>query len=189
MQVLEISVLPDVRRIRLRIAMPDPNRYLTSQVPHLPKLLFQLMPRLSEHTCYNADGLTFRQECRNTEIPHLLEHLIIELQLQAQQQPSDLLQGETEWNWTVDPRGHYLVSVDYENELLAVGAIRLAERILNELDRREVNIDIAEEIERLRRLMLLGMELAGRPMAQDKFPSVTGYPLWSPAADRTPELA
>jgi hypothetical protein len=61
-------------------------------------------------------------ECRRTEIPHLFEHLIIELQSQAQ--PAEVLRGETEWNWTIDPRGRFHVHVDYENELLAIGAIR-----------------------------------------------------------------
>lgn len=161
MRVLEIIVLPSVRRIRLKVEMPDPGKYLTSHAPHIPKLLFQLIPRLAQHTCHNSQGLSFRQECRSTEIPHLLEHLIIELQLQAQQQPSDLLRGETEWNWTVDPRGHYLVSVDYENELLAVGAIRLAERLLQAVDRRDLTIDMPAEICRLRTLMHLGQELEG----------------------------
>lgn len=166
MRVLEISVLPDIRRIRLRIEMPDPDKYLTSQVPHVPKQLFRLIPRLSKHTCHNDGGLTFRQECRDTEIPHLFEHLIIELQLQAQQNESDLLSGETEWDWRVDPRGHYTVYVDYQNELLAVGAIRLAERILRCLDARDIEaIDMPTEMTRLRGLMALGQELMGHCVA------------------------
>jgi len=159
-RVLEISVRPEIRRIKLTVEMPDPDRYLTSQVPHLPRRLFRLLPRLGRHTCHNEAGKTFRQECRETEIPHLFEHLIIELQLQAQQNPDDFLSGETEWNWTVDPRGRYHVSVDYDNELLAVASIRLAARILASLDQRDVSLDIEAEIERLRVVMRLGQELA-----------------------------
>jgi hypothetical protein len=159
--------LPDIRRIRLKVEMPDPDRFMTGQVPHVPRQLFRLLPRLSKHTCHNGDGLSFRQECRNTEIPHLFEHLIIELQLQAQQNESDLLSGETEWDWREDPRGHFHVFVDYDNELLAVGAIRLAERILRSLDNRDVDsIDMDAEMARLRGLMVLGRELMGeRPSA------------------------
>src|SRR5262249_27318439 len=84
-----------------------------------------------------------------TEIPHLLEHLIIELQTQAQRH--EVLKGETQWNWRVDPRGTFHVHVEYENELLVLAAIRLAERIINALDRREIEvIDLDAEVETLR---------------------------------------
>jgi hypothetical protein len=161
LRVLEICVLPEIRRIKLIVQMPDPDRFLTSQVPHIPRLLFRLLPRLGSHICHNDGGLPFRKECKRTEIPHLFEHLIIELQLQAQQNEDDYLSGETDWNWTVDPRGLYHVHVDYDNELLAVASIRLAERILLSLDRRDVNIDIEAEMARLRHVMQLGQELAG----------------------------
>jgi hypothetical protein len=161
LRVLELSVLPEIKRIKMIVQMPDPNRYLTSQVPHLPRLLLRLLPRLGKHTCHNDQGCSFRQECRRTEIPHLFEHLIIELQLQAQQNPEDYLSGETEWNWQIDPRGLYHVSVDYDNELLAVAAIRLAERIINQLDRKDVSLDIQIEMMRLRQILELSHLLTG----------------------------
>ncbi len=140
--------------------MPDPDRFLTSQVPHLPRYLFQLLPRLARHTCHNDGGKTFRQECRETEIPHLFEHLIIELQLQAESNEDDILRGETEWDWCVDPRGRFHVTVEYKNELLAIGAIRLAERVIAALDRRDLEaINIEAETARLRELARLGREL------------------------------
>lgn len=161
MRVLELSVLPEIKRIKMIVQMPDPNRYLTSQVPHLPRLLLRLLPRLGQHTCHNDLGCSFRKECRRTEIPHLFEHLILELQLQAQQNPDDYLSGETEWNWQIDPRGLYHVSVDYDNELLAVASIRLAERIINELDRKNVSMNIHVEMERLRQILDLSRLLEG----------------------------
>jgi hypothetical protein len=159
-KVLEICVQPDDRRIKLTVEMPDPDRFLTSQVPHLPHRLFRLFPTLARHKCENGLGLTFRQECRQTEIPHLFEHLIIELQSQAQ--PAEVLRGETEWNWTIDPRGRFHVQVDFENELLAIGAIRLAERLINSLDQRDIDgIDVDIEMARLTDLARLGRELLG----------------------------
>lgn len=162
LRVVEICIRPEVRRIHLIVEMADPDRYLTSQIPQLPRRLFRLLPRMRRHTCINENGNTFCQECRETEIAHLFEHIIIELQLQAQQEPSDILRGETEWDWHVDPKGRYRVSVDYRNELLAFGAIRLAERILAHLDRRDMNsIDIDTEILRLQQVLHLGRDLAG----------------------------
>ncbi|HEY3297818.1 MAG TPA: hypothetical protein VGK34_04105, partial [Armatimonadota bacterium] len=113
------------------------------------------------HRCDNENGYSFRQESRATEIPHLFEHLIIELQGQVQR--SSILRGETQWNWRIDPRGRFHVYVDYENEMLVLGAIRLAERIINAVDGHEVdNIDIECEIDKLRSAAQLGNELCHR---------------------------
>lgn len=160
MKVTEICVQPETRRIKLTVEMPDPDRFHTSQVPHLPRMLFRLFPHLAQHRCDNDLGLSFRQECRQTEIPHLFEHLIMELQAQAQHADVLHLSGMTEWNWRVDPRGRFHVYVGYENELLAVGCIRLAERILSALDQRDLEmIDTECEIERLRQLAEIGRKL------------------------------
>lgn len=138
--------------------MPDPNRYSTRHAPHIPGLLFKLFPHLARHRCENDNGYSFKQECQSTEIPHLFEHLIIELQGQAHR--SSVLKGETQWNWRVDPKGRFHVYVDYENELLVLGAIRVAERIINALDDREIeHLDIKQEVENLRTLADLGSEL------------------------------
>jgi hypothetical protein len=52
--------------------------------------------------------------------------------------------------------------VDFENELLAIGAIRLAERLINSLDRRDIEgIDVDREMKRLTDLARLGRELLG----------------------------
>jgi len=142
-------------RVKLVVEMADPNCYSTQDAPHIPKLLFRLFPHLARHRCDNDRGHSFRRECRRTEIPHLLEHLIIELQGQAQ--GSGLLKGETQWNWRVDPRGRFHVYVDYDNEMLVLGAIRAAERIIRALDSRAIDdIDVEAEVEELRKLAKLG---------------------------------
>jgi hypothetical protein len=156
-KVIEI-LFYNSHRVKLVVEMPDPNRYSTRHAPHIPNLLFKLFPHLSRHRCENDGGYSFRRECQSTEIPHLFEHLIIELQGQAQR--SSVLKGETQWNWRVDPKGRFHVYVDYENELLVVGAIRVAERIINALDNREIDdLDIKAEIEKLRALAKLGQDL------------------------------
>ena len=154
MKVMEI-LFNNGGRVKLVVEMPDPARYMTIHAPHIPKLLFKLFPRLAKHRCENDNGFTFRQECRSTEIPHLFEHLIIELQDQAC--AATRLKGETQWNWHVDPRGRFHVYVDYENELLALGAIHAAERIINALDAKCLDdLDVEQEIEALKRLAAVG---------------------------------
>lgn len=151
LRVVEI-LFYDKNKAKLVVEMPDPNRCSTEHAPHIPRLLFKLFPHLAKHRCENDNGYTFKKESRATEIPHLFEHLIIEIQGQVQR--TQILKGETQWNWRIDPRGRFHVYVDYENELLVLGAIRLAERIINALDSRHMEeIDIDREIERLRELV------------------------------------
>lgn len=140
------------------VEMPDLDRYMTSQVPHLPRQLFRMFPTLAKHRCENDNGLSFRKECRCTEIPHLFEHLVLELQGQVQEQA--ILSGETQWNWQQMPRGFFSVCVQFDNELLAVGAVKLAERIIAALDSRaDETLDVPAELARLRRIARLGEEL------------------------------
>lgn len=141
----------DSNRVKLVVEMPDPNCYSTKHAPHIPKLLFKLFPHLARHRCENDNGYSFRKECRSTEIPHLFEHLIIELQGQVYK--SGTLRGETQWNWRVDPKGRFHVYVEYENEIVVLGAIRVAEKMIQALDSRQIDgIDVEEEIRQLREL-------------------------------------
>jgi len=154
LRVVEI-LFYNSNRVKLVVEMPDPNYYSTEHAPHIPKLLFKLFPHLSYHHCHNENGFSFRRESRSTEIPHLFEHLIIELQGQVTR--SGNLKGETQWNWRVDPRGRFHVYVEYTNELLVLGAIRVAERIIQSLDSRNIDqIDVEAEIENLRKLAAIG---------------------------------
>ena len=110
---------------------------------------------LAAQRCYNDLHLSFRREAENTEIPHLFEHLLLEIQKQVRRGIVNLspMSGETEWNWTIDPRGRFHVTVGYDNEIVALASIRLAERIMRALDTREIGeIDIEREMKRLREL-------------------------------------
>lgn len=161
MRIVEI-LFYDANKVKLVVEMPDPDRCTTDNSPHVPISLFNLFPHLAHHKCHNGNGYSFRREAMATEIPHLLEHLIIELQSQAQHH--DVLKGETQWNWRVDPRGTFHVHVEYENEQLVLAAIRLAERMVNALDRNDVDrIDIDYEMDRLRRLAELGEGIRSDP--------------------------
>lgn len=165
MKVVEI-LFYDKNRVKLVVEMRDPSRYSTEHAPHIPRLLFKLFPHLARHRCDNDSGHTFKKESRATEIPHLFEHLIIELQGQVLK--TRILKGETQWNWRIDPRGRFHVYVDYEKEMLVLGAIRVAERIINALDSRRIeDIDIGKEVENLKVLAELGNQLYDTP-ASDK---------------------
>jgi hypothetical protein len=146
-------------QMRLGVQMPESGRFTTRGLPHLPRRLFRLFPQMSKHKCDNDYGYSFKRECQDTELPHLLEHLIIELQSQVS--PGGVLKGQTVWDWRIDPRGRFHVYVDYVDEVLAIACAKLAERIIKAIDDREIDaLDIEAELNRLRAISRLGRELA-----------------------------
>ncbi len=153
MKVTEIIFQQD-DRVSLVVEMPESSSFTTENRPHIPRILFKLLPRMAAQRCLNDEGIPFHREARATEIPHLFEHLIIEIQNQVRRGVGDPFCGETRWNWTQDPRGRFYVTVDYENECVALGAIRLAEDMINALDSRDLarieSLNLAREITRLR---------------------------------------
>jgi hypothetical protein len=89
-----------------------------------------------------------------------------------------VLRGETQWNWRIDPRGRFHVYVDYENELLVLGAIRLAERIIGALDTHHIEeINIEQEIEKLRALAELGDQIRASSQSAEFVPVTSSLPM------------
>lgn len=159
MKVTEI-VFHDGGCATLVVEMPDTASFTTEGRAHIPRTLFKLLPQMASQHCFNDDGLSFGREAQATEIPHLFEHLIMEIQNQVRRGIGVPLSGETRWNWTVDPRGRFYVTVEYDNEMVALGAIRLAECVLNALDRRDIaRVDMGREISRLREIAKLSRRL------------------------------
>ncbi|MCC6445857.1 MAG: hypothetical protein IT210_20685 [Armatimonadetes bacterium] len=171
MRIVEILFYGE-KQVKLVVEMPEPGRYTTIESPHLSKLLFRAFPHMTRHRCHNDIRASFKREARATEIPHLFEHLTMELQAQAR--PGTNLKGETQWNWRIDPVGRFHVYLNYENELLALGAIRLAERIINALDSHQIErVDTSAEIEKLKTLADMGDTLtASFPLPEPLTPPV-----------------
>ena len=164
MKVTEI-IFQQNDRVSLVVEMPESSSFTTENRPHIPRILFKLLPHMAAQRCINDDGVPFHREARSTEIPHLFEHLIIEIQNQVRRGVGDPFTGETRWNWTLDPRGRFYVTVDYENECVALGAIRLAEDMINALDSRDLarieSLNLAREITRLREMARLSRRRGG----------------------------
>jgi hypothetical protein len=151
-------------RAQLVVEVPESEALTTRDTPRIPRILFKLLPHMATQRCFNDEGYSFRREAQATEIPHLLEHLIIEIQDQVRRGVGEPFAGETHWNWTVDPRGRFYVTVDYDNEIIALGAIRLAERIINALDSKDIaQVDMNKEIVRLRELAKISRRFYAPP--------------------------
>ena len=160
MKIKEIVFLP-TNRVRLVVEIPETEWLNTAEAPHIPRIVFRLFPHMAAQRCHNDGGYSFRREAQATEIPHLFEHVILEIQNQVRRGVGLPFAGETSWNWTVDPRGRFYVTVDYDNEIVCLGAIRLAERVINALDSKEIGqLDMNREITRLREIAKISRRLS-----------------------------
>ena len=90
-------------------------------------------PNLPRHACVNGAGDTFGAVMEATSLPHLLEHLVIDLQTQAappDASPDTAYVGIT--RWTDENAGRAHIEVSFTDDLVALRAFRDAARFLNE---------------------------------------------------------
>ena len=113
-----LSVLPD--RIEAEVRVLDPAYRTTS-----PELIAQVLvqfPTIPFHTCRNEAGPTFSAVMENTSLPHLLEHLVIDIQTRAHAEREDeatdpVFTGTTQWSATM--RDVAIVRVSFYDDLIS----------------------------------------------------------------------
>ena len=126
-----LSVLPD--RIEAEVRVLDPAYCTTS-----PELIAQVLvqfPTVPFHTCRNEAGPTFSAVMENTSLPHLLEHLVIDIQTRAHAEREDeatdpVFTGTTQWSATM--RDVAIVRVSFSDDLIALGAFKQALHFINQ---------------------------------------------------------
>lgn len=100
----------------------------TSTAPGLSRQAIDLLPGLARHSCENDSEIDFTREMRDTESVHLLEHVACELMALAGSPRS--LKGRTEWDFARDGWGVFRVTLEFDDDLVAMGALREAVRIV-----------------------------------------------------------
>ena len=126
-----LSVLPD--RIEAEVRVLDPAYRTTS-----PELIAQVLvqfPTIPFHTCRNEAGPTFSAVMENTSLPHLLEHLVIDIQTRAHAEREDeatdpVFTGTTQWSATM--RDVAIVRVSFYDDLIALWAFKQALHFINQ---------------------------------------------------------
>jgi len=89
-----------------------------------------LRPDLPFHTCVNSRGDTFNAVIARTPLPHLLEHLVIDILTETSSDPRSVFVGTSEWT---DKRlGRARVEVSMTDDLAALRAFKEAVRLINE---------------------------------------------------------
>lgn len=125
--VERISVKSDRISLLVRVA-PGKRRYAW---PHLAEQTLHAFPDLAFHSCVNDAGTRLADVLHKTSIPHILEHLIIDLQIHDPRVPADAaLAGSTEW--IREEEGLARVEVNYTDDLVALEALQKALAFLNE---------------------------------------------------------
>ena len=130
-----------VRRGRLDILTATPLALLHVS-EDVARRILQLLPNLRNHVCVHtrAGGDTFGSELVGTELAHLFEHVVIELQAQAQCEAAagggPQFIGHTSWAEELavtGPQGHALMrtTVTFANDLVALQAAKDAAELLN----------------------------------------------------------
>jgi hypothetical protein len=147
MVVDSVTVGPDFVTAVVRLEPGDPPR--TSADPALPGRVLAALPGLARHRCDNGAGRTFTAELRDTELAHLFEHVACELMALAGSPRR--LRGETLWDFVRDGRGVFRVSVQFDDDLVAIGALDAARRVVAAMTADEP-VDVAAEVRRLREL-------------------------------------
>lgn len=137
------------RCLEALVRVPEASMRTASAAPGLRRRCEELLPGLDRHSCRNDAGKRFADESEDTETAHLLEHVACELMALAGSPRS--LQGETAWDFTRDGRGVFLVRLEFDDDVVALGAlkeaVKVVEWLLTGLSPRP---DVDAAVERLR---------------------------------------
>lgn len=130
----QVNVLPD--RIEAFVRIED-ARYRTTS-PELIERVVQQFPTIAYHTCRNQFGPTFAAVMRRTSVPHLLEHLVIDIQTHQQAAMNTEKSGDDQatftgtTQWSADDPDVAIVRVSFLDDLIALGAFKKALHFINQ---------------------------------------------------------
>lgn len=101
-----------------------------STSPQIIERATRSFPTLMQHACVNEKGPYFGSVMNCTPLPHLLEHLVIDLQTRRSESDFATFVGTTEW--IDETAGKARVEVSFTDDLVALRAFRDAVNFLND---------------------------------------------------------
>jgi hypothetical protein len=146
--VARTNVAPGLVQALLVFDEGEPLR--TSDVPGLVRAALEALPGLKGHRCRNDVGLGFPEELEDTELAHLVEHATLEIMALAGS--PETLRGSTSWDFAADGPGVFRVAMEWDDDLVALGALSCAAALVRALARGEAPPDVVAEAVRLRGL-------------------------------------
>ncbi|MDZ4655129.1 MAG: hypothetical protein U1F44_04570 [Coriobacteriia bacterium] len=148
MHVHSVTVCKD--RVDVVVRVNDDERMRTVGDEDVVRRALELLPGLKRHVCDNTQGITFAEEITDTEVAHLFEHVVIELMARSGSPRG--LKGETQWDFSRDGHGTFRVSFEYDDDLVCLGAIKAADRVMAHVLGDAPPPDVDAETTRLRDL-------------------------------------
>ncbi len=140
MRPLDIRTISvGAQALDIEIAVPLDYLHVGKQTA---RRILALLPNLANHICMNGNGERFGDEIEGTELPHLFEHVVIELQAQALgrmppsfSKPAPSLIGHTSWAAELRQTragGYALMrtSVRFANDFVALKACVYARQLV-----------------------------------------------------------
>lgn len=127
----------------------DPHEPLRTDAALAARAL-ELLPGLGRHRCENDAHRIFAAEIRDTEVAHLLEHVACELMALAGSPRT--LGGETSWDFARDGRGVFRVTLRFDDDLVALGALKASAEVVEALAEGRQPPDVDETVAKLREL-------------------------------------
>ncbi|SEO51883.1 cyanophycin synthetase family protein [Denitrobacterium detoxificans] len=115
-------------RMVCRVRVSPALRYTTPGMAHRA---LEKMPSLAHHSCVNENGDTFASAIEHTPLPHLLEHVTIDLLTQRTERSDYVYAGVTEW--LDEERGVARVQVSMLSDIESFAAFRDAANFINNL--------------------------------------------------------
>lgn len=114
-----------------RIKVVSPGFMRTSAFPGIAEELLSRYPGLERHTCENGSAHGVLGELRDTETPHLVEHLALEhLALDGHPRTT---RGRTTWDFATDGPGVFRVRIETSDPKAARRALEHAIEVANGL--------------------------------------------------------
>ena len=100
--------------------------------PAIAQALVQARPKLLQHTCKNKKGYSFAAVIEHTSLAHVFEHVAIDYQVEYAPENSVFqFVGTTEW--ADKSAGRSLVTLNFEDDLQALRALKSAQALLNSI--------------------------------------------------------
>jgi hypothetical protein len=146
LHIRSVTVGPDTVEAVVVFEAGEPLR--TSDMPGGPTTVLRLLPGLRGHRCDNGLGATFAEEIADTELAHLIEHAALEIAALAGSPVT--LKGRTSWDFVADGPGVFRVSLEYDDDLVVLGALSVATDVVRAAFSDAPAPDVEAEARRLR---------------------------------------
>jgi hypothetical protein len=112
-QFCSLEVTHRLRNTEILMKLLSPH-VRTGEFPQTLSILREIVPTVLQTRCHNDLHLPFKKEVIDTEFGHLFEHLIIDYLSRDHlkfSRPRSCYRGVTEWNWKLDPRGTFHITI------------------------------------------------------------------------------